>query len=940
MMENTAKRNYIQKLIDNLKVIDENKFEKLSGYIAEHFSNCYFNKRGHNVNGTPVGHTLDAFTDDLNVAMEASTEKNYFKEFLKSNTGEKSKVLHDIEHALNKSENLTHLFLFSNQEAGPTETTNLSVFCGRYEKDYNITISWFDGRKIAEYILENMLMDNVIIEKITPYLPELENIRYQYINDVEIPKLPENYVQYELEEVDRAVKILKSRGCLYIYGISGIGKSLLSIEIALKIKKNYDAVYYIDATKIEKASQLESVEWSGMAGKINLLGSIKRPRTLVILDDLKHEFDSVVTLLRENLAPLSNIIITSQTKIKAEDICFRLNFPSDERGTQLLEYKHGEKCPNEIKQTIKRKTNFHPILLNIINHMVQDGNEWESICEELEHASDFETDSGESVNKRLLSHYRPLLEKEFGAINWLNTQYINKELLRSIIGISGMDKLKRRDLFYDTSGCNIKIHDIIFACLKTIYGDTEKYRENFLKFFSARYLKKEAQYYQALHLHREKILELLRERPEPGLELYLYLDIWSRDDYKMIKNISYENFFEPEYRYEEEDLVKLYSLIQLFECDYKCYREEWEKKAAYAREYIEKFEYLLKLEKIPDTFLEYTRHHLGKLLEFLHEEDAKNIFEEIIKKNPAMYESKLQLARIYKRKRNVSGEEALLKNILDDYIAEETASENKIAATIVLASYDAIKGTGNQKLIQKYFVEEFDYFYDALYRTVSVRFDLPYRVLANVAKVYSYEHPKLYEKLMEMMPFPSKDTIPRQYAFAIAEAYKEYGKSLIWDTENEGNKGEAKVYFEQAENFYKKSDGKKPYERIRHAENFIKLGKYEEAIELIEDEQLFIDTSDYPFREQRYAEALLGLKHYKPALDHINSGIGELKKEKFFAAFYQLKGDIFYGMDAENDEWKKWYEAAIAKADSDKYKSQLKEKMSSYANAFTLVVRP
>ena len=122
MMENTAKRNYIWKLIDNLKVIDENKFEKLSGYIAEHFSNCYFNKRGHNVNGIPVGHILDAFTDDLKLALEASSEKNYFKEFLKSDTGEQSKVLHDIKHALDRFENLTHLFLFSNQGAGPTET--------------------------------------------------------------------------------------------------------------------------------------------------------------------------------------------------------------------------------------------------------------------------------------------------------------------------------------------------------------------------------------------------------------------------------------------------------------------------------------------------------------------------------------------------------------------------------------------------------------------------------------------------------------------------------------------------------------------------------------------------------------------------------------------------------------------------------------------------
>lgn len=57
--------------------------------------------------------------------------------------------------------------------------------------------------------------------------------------------------------------------------------------------------------------------------------------------------------------------------------------------------------------------------------------------------------------------------------------------------------------------------------------------------------------------------------------------------------------------------------------------------------------------------------------------------------------------------------------------------------------------------------------------------------------------------------------------------------------------------------------------------------------------------------------------------------LSKLKKEKFFAAFYQLKGDIFYGMDAKNDEWEKWYEAAIAKADSDKYIFRLKEKMNS-----------
>ena len=64
--------------------------------------------------------------------------------------------------------------------------------------------------------------------------------------------------------------------------------------------------------------------------------------------------------------------------------------------------------------------------------MVQDEANWDFVKNELSHLPDFETDSGVIVSNRLLSHYLPVLQREFSVIQWLNTQYINKNLLKKI----------------------------------------------------------------------------------------------------------------------------------------------------------------------------------------------------------------------------------------------------------------------------------------------------------------------------------------------------------------------------------------------------------------------------------------------------------------------------------------------------------------------------
>ena len=106
-----------------------------------------------------------------------------------------------------------------------------------------------------------------------------------------MPSLPEYYVPNDC--IDDLVDRLNVNKCLYIFGISGIGKSLLSVEIANNVIDNYDAIYYIDGNNIKNVEALEAVELVGNNGTINLLGNIKRPGSLIIIDDLKACCESI-----------------------------------------------------------------------------------------------------------------------------------------------------------------------------------------------------------------------------------------------------------------------------------------------------------------------------------------------------------------------------------------------------------------------------------------------------------------------------------------------------------------------------------------------------------------------------------------------------------------------------------------------------------------------
>lgn len=926
MQNKLTRQKYIMKVMNDLACLSGSDFEQLSYLIGEHFLKRILQKRGLTSLGHPVGYTLDAYSDNLSECIECSVEKDYFEDFSGSESGNKTKIEKDILHVFSKSKAPQYIILFSNQICTPRQATNLCNYVNCMEKAKGVEISWFDGRKLSEYIINNVLEDNLFIQKIKDFVPTIDEILMMSINNINMPSLPDNYVTNN--NLDVLKEKLYDNRCLYIHGMSGIGKSLLSIELAMAIQEDFDSLYYIDGTKINSVADLEAIELFGTTGKINILGNLKRSGTLLIIDDLKSDYDKIANELTKHCNSESCVIVTSQMVIKNEAICFQMDFPSEERSRGILEF-HTVECPQGIISIIKDKTNFHPLLLSLINKMAQELNEWNFVEEELKHCPDFEMDSGVTVCEYLLRHYLPVLKKEFEVINWLDCQYINKDLLRKIIGFSGLDKLKKRALIYETSNCTLKIHDIIFVCIKKVSDGHCNYEAEFLEFFESHFLIKNASYYQSIHLHQEKILEIIRREMEPGISLYLYLDIWSNDAYNLISEISIDKYMADSYIYDTRDIYALYSVVQLIECSCKTYKGRWEEKKEYAKKQIEVLQKLIVLKNVDEEFAVYVNHHMGKLYAFIQNDLAIPTFSELIKNNPNLYESKLQLAKLLNKKESTKEDgENLLCNILDAYFMGEFPS-----MTIVLATYEELKNTKNEALIKYYFVERYDDFLEALQMMALEKFDQPYRVLANVSRIYTYKYPERLRELVKSIPFPSSCAIDIKYAFAIAETYKECGKSILWEENPTDNLEESNTYFEQAEIFYSKlSSTTDPYKLIMHAENLNKLKKFDKAVELLCNDELFVSARNKPFREYRYAEALYGLGdgYYEQALEHINSAIEAENVEKYAAAFEELKACILFEIVPAENEWKMCFESAIKSADTEKYKKALKEKYQEY----------
>lgn len=914
----------VKKVIESL---DSAKFEKLCYVFVDYITGERLHHCGENIQGDAVGYTVDSYDDDGRTVGEYSINKKYFSDLKKPER--------DIIHAYEKFPNLNLLYLCVGIEATPSQGIDIANLCEEYEEKYKITIKWFDSRSIAEIIVTEIINKNKVLKRMTDIVSDLaEAIGKNNIGN-NIPELPENYA-FPIITTKLLIEKLENNHFLYIHGISGIGKTMLSVYLQNEMLKTIqiDNVEFINVSQISAKEELRQFKDPMYGYGVDLLRTMQSEKTVFILDDLSKDLDNIVSEIIQNIGKDSYVIITSQLACqtaKSRELSFEMENLDRETANSVFSYELKNPGTEEQRALLYKKTAGYPILLNVVRSLMQyEGLKWEELAEELVHVPDYEVEEGINLTKKLLKKHQSVLSKEFFAIHWLQTNYISQTLLRKLISREGIRKLKSRSFLQELPEV-IKVHDIVYECINSLDFKTEQnikesvnYQEILFKELEERIDKKDVEYFRMLHLHENKILSIAQESSTLGKETYFYLQAFPNDERGVFEK--YDEEYINEIIQKTTDAYVYKSIMELYELNLrKIKKKDEENYLSQVQVYIKNLESMLsKLNKSEDLYADLL-HHQGKMYHNIkQDEDAMKCFEEVLQLAPKAYETKLQIARIKDKQSQKEERIAIYKEILDDYI-----NGGEISMSVVLAAYEDIAFYLDEEIKKKYFIKHFEEFRDAIISLSGTTYDQPYIVLANVSKIYTYDYPDYLKELYGRLHLPSIEKIHKRNYFNIARMYMEFGKALR-NLEKDGE--EAEKYFEIAEYYFGNMDNGMrltSFQVVQIAENFLLMRKYDDAL-------LFLNK--YPFEEEpfwwyRKSCAFLWIDNYQDALYCCEMALkkieGKQVKNKFLSTFYRKKAQIVFYLKDEQQVIC-LLNQAIENCNEGKYKEQLMRELSIY----------
>lgn len=918
----------IENVKNVLESLDSARFEKLCYVFMDYITGERLHHRGENIRGDAVGYTVDSYSDDGRTVGEYSVDRKYFSELKKPEQ--------DIIHAYKKFPKLKSLYLCVGIEATPSQGIDITDLCEEYDEKYNINIQWFDSRSIAEVISTEIIGKNRVLKKMIDIISDLAEAIGKNSIGSNIPELPENY-SFPNITTKRLLEELEKNHFLYLHGISGIGKTMLSVYLQNEMLKTVqvDNVEFINVSRISAMEELRQFKDPIFGYGVDLLHTMQSEKSVFILDDLSKDLNNIVLEIIQSIGKDSYVIITSQLACQvaqSQDLAFEMKNLDYKTANCVFSYELKNPGTEVQRKLLYRKTAGYPILLNAVRSLMQHEDlKWEELEEELAHVPDYEVEEGINLTKKLLQKHQEVLSKEFFAIHWLQTNYISRTLLRKFISREGIRKLKSRSFLQELPEV-IKVHDIVYECINSLDFETElnrkasaDYQEILFKELEEGIEKKDAEYYRMLHLHENKILSIAQESSALGKETYFYLQAFPNDERDVLER--YDEEFINEIIQKTTDLYVYKSIMELYELNLRKMRKRHEKNyILQVQVYINNLGLMLNRLNKSDGLYGDLLHHQGKLYHNIkQDEDAMKCFEEVLQFFPKAYETKLQIARIKDKQCQKKERIDIYREILDYYI-----NGGEISMSVVLAAYEDIAFYLDEEIKKQYFIKYFEEFRDAIISLSGTTYDQPYIVLANVSKVYTYDYPGYLKQLLDKLHLPSIEKIHKRNYFSIARMYMEFGKAL---QNLERGSEEAENYLKIAEYYFENIDSGMrwaSFHVVTRAESFLLLKRYDDALQFL-DEHVFENDAFWLYRKSC---TFLWLDNYLDAQVCCDKALEKIQQKqegyKYLSTFYRKRAQIaFYCQEGEK-KILDFLTMAIESCNQSKYKRQLKKEMSIY----------
>ncbi|TDL70015.1 AAA family ATPase [Paenibacillus amylolyticus] len=917
-MNSIMKKNYIERLSGNIRLLNSIEFEQFGHKILQSMIPQKLNHKGQNLTGAPIGYTVDSYTDNLEIIGEYSVDNGYFG-------GKFEKPLNDVQHALKTSNYLKQIHLFSNQYSPPKGAISIREQISELIKikGLKVEVVVYDAVDICNYILDSMIMLDTINELLN-YLPDLRSILSEYNITNMIPLLENTYMKRKEEEtVKRKMEIYP---LVYIHGISGIGKSSLLISIAHQLKKEFDITIWINASNGLTEDSLSSYYMEKAGFKQNILSLVSKWKTLLIIDGLEAQQAKIVDQVKSACKTGSKIMISSQVDEPTLDSDYRLklDFLDESLSMEILNHELSERCPDKIKEIILAGVNGHPLLLSIINRMIKHGVAvWDAIAEDASMLISYPDDNGQAFCSRLLETHLKTIDLELSTLRWLKGQYFSESLLISMIGNQGIHKLKVRNLL-NTSNLNaIKIHDIVYQSIiflaKEKFG-TFNFLEKLTSFFEKNARVKDHHYFKALHIHKELLQILYYENPSNFILLYAVLHHAGIEQLnELIPIIGIESLLNHTYSYKKHDYFRILSYIESSESFYRLTKRIDEDQAkVYLKEMIEVLEQLSGIPLLALDIKMEVIHHLGKC-EVFSKNDGKALlhFNNVIKSIPDAYHSKLQMVRLLRRN-NVD----LAKRFLEEIFEAFQQDPRLININTVLSAFNELKEKEFSELAEKYLYAT-ELFEQSILISSFHNFDHPFNVLTRIGKEIGYRDPRRLVKILEKIPIPSEQTEEPHLLFYAGQLYKELGRCYKHIPDQEDNMWAA---FQQSRAYFQLFTTTNQYELTKIAELYILMNQQEEALNQLKKVEImergcfwYYDFAKIQYEFKQYRESIISLEK---ALSMVSE-----KEERYRSTFLFLKGKSSREM-GESTESKIFFEEALKFCNNDKFKGEIEYEMN------------
>ncbi|SOD12266.1 hypothetical protein [Pedobacter xixiisoli] len=863
---------------DDLLTLNGTEFEELCTTLLELILKEPVTLEGQNLSAKPVKYTGDMADIRFDIIGQCGTDENYFDDPF-------SKPLADLKGAIKNHPQCKEVYLFSNRFA---RTNRISSLTKEIENlKYSQKAYPYDADKIGDVIFDNLNSPKIL--KILSFLVR-SNELYRLLPDAnQIPKHKANY--FNRDEETQIINRFKSQDVIQIYGLSGIGKSELSISIVEALKQEFEFTFFIEGDYEQNTRfKFEGVRLSKQDHLINLAGKLENSRVLLILDNFNQNVRQIVQDFK-NLNKLnSKCLITSLEISLPKKEAFHLGYLNREQSEKIL-----NSCsvpPNSSQLDVLLDfVGGYPLILNILKSNIDDGSfEWGDVINELGliHSLSDPEMLNKNIASRIIGFVKDKFERQLAFVKYINprNRKINKYFIKSMLGRLPLSDFEKSSLITAQDSIYFDIHQIVLDSINDV-AKTTSFESDFdtllLDFLNEQHQKKGVDFYGFIFNHRTFLDRKLSSATGLLKKSILYSLIQSNDiNTSTSDTISKIKSIVPN----GNDFIDILLLIEQFELELYLISETESRKIT-ALSQIDALKTILSSVKEHNSQLALL-HHIGKIYSKINENNlALDFFEKVLKIDPYADYTILQVTKIYSKARKTNEVKERL-----NFIFTNEEIRRKGSLTVLLAFYSLISDSNHNELRKEYIFNRIDDFIIEVKRCLDDKFDQPYEVLSKLSSSLCYEFPIQFGDLVESLPEPTNIDTNDKLRFNYAKILSEYYKFLYSNYTDDDKDIKLEKTKQKAINYFNQIvlDS---FSRREAAKFFLLIEDFAGALALAKD----FDFND-AFQYQTLCKIQRGLNNYDDSLTAIDKAIDMGKSKNlqsfFVAAFYNDKAETEY----------------------------------------------